>query len=579
MEDAIHIFPAFADAYSVLGYWYFQDHRFHQSAEIFKQAYNKCRDGKKLFALPLAKSLLYDMQVTDALALMHAAGVGNEALRAQAAFIQQAINKPWKDSLYNVKRVNSSFPEFFPWLSPDGKKLYFTRRRFYTDEDFYVSRPDTCGGWLNPQNMGMPFNGPEQEATLAISADGHYMFITRCDNRSENGWGQGGCDLYMCYTADSVWSVPESFGGTINTPGYEGMACLSPDNRELYFVSDREGGYGGLDIWTSRFENGLWQLPKNLGPAVNTAGNETAPFLHMDNRTLYFSSNGHTGMGGNDLFMSKRINDSTWTEPVNMGYPINTTADENSICVSRDGKIFFFASDRESAAGNFDLYEMLLPDALKPVAVIPVKGYVYDSLTEERLNFASIYISEAGNPDQPYHITSNRGDGSFMIPLPAGKQFALRTHRVMYQDFEGTLDLSDTTLDLNEPYRIALLPQDYVAPMSDSLLLTINFPLNSTKLTDTNKANISRNISPWLFTNTGSLIFYINGYTDNSGTPMLNEQLSYTRAQLVADEIISMGIDPINVHVQGWGDANPVSDNDAEAGRDRNRRVEVIIRR
>ena len=120
-------------------------------------------------------------------------------------------------------------------------------------------------------------------------------------------------------------------GATINSPGYEGMACLSADNRELYFVSDRAGGLGGKDIWVSRFEEGLWQEPKNLGPQINTKADEVAPYLHMDNRTLYFASEGLQGMGGFDIHYARRMNDTTWGKPVNIGYPINSTADDTCI--------------------------------------------------------------------------------------------------------------------------------------------------------------------------------------------------------------------------------------------------------
>ena len=168
----------------------------------------------------------------------------------------------------------------FPWISHDQRTLYFTRRMNNTDEDFFTTSVDSCGGWFTGTNMGSPPNTLNQESAQMISADGHYLFFMQCENRSINGWGQGGCDLYMAYRADSVWSVPQSFGATINTPGYEGMPCLSVDNRDLYFVSDRAGGFGGLDIWIAKFRNGLWQQPVNAGSQINTAGNETAPFLH-----------------------------------------------------------------------------------------------------------------------------------------------------------------------------------------------------------------------------------------------------------------------------------------------------------
>jgi outer membrane protein OmpA-like peptidoglycan-associated protein len=485
----------------------------------------------------------------------------------------------WRDTAFNMGRPNTRDAEMFPWISHNEQKLYFTRRMRNTDEDFFTTEVDSCGGWFTGRNMGRPANTLNQEAAQMISADGHYLFFMRCENRSENGWGQGGCDLYMAYTADSVWSVPQSFGATINTPGYEGMPCLSADNRELYFVSDREGGYGGMDIWISKFQNGLWQPPRNAGPQINTSGNESAPFLHIDNHTFYFASDGHPGLGGTDLFITRKTGDTTWQMPVNMGYPINTTVDESSLSINTSGNKIFFASDRDSIAGNFDLYEMKLPEKLRPVPVRVVKGYVSDSLTGGRLSYASIWVSDPATEEPLYHFVSNRGDGSFMITLPVGRMYKWHTDRISYKDGEDIIDLSDQdSTNVPYAYSIALLPADYIVPVKDITVLTILFPKRGTSLSDTDKATIQRALSPWA-TDKEGLHIQVNGYTDNSGTPLINEELSHMRASLVAREIIDMGFDPLAVHTEGWAEADPVAPNDTEEGMQMNRRVEVIIRR
>lgn len=581
MEKAIQEYPAFGDAYSTLGAWYFKDHHFDTSAAIFRKAYMNVVNGKKLFAYPLAKSLVYSGRAGEALAVISQGSDSKEwkTLREQALFVQQNGNSIWKDTVFNMgPAVNTNDAEMFPWISTDEQRIYFTRRRNNTDEDFYVAQMDTCGEWYTAKNMGRPPNTPNQEAAQMISADGHYLFFMQCENRSENGWAKGGCDLYMSYTADSVWSAPQSFGATINSPGYEGMPCLSPDNRELYFISDREGGMGGMDIWVSRFEDGLWRQPKNLGAPVNTPGNETAPFLDIDNHTLYFSSDGHVGFGGADLFISRRVNDSLWSKPLNMGAPVNSAADETSLCVNIPGNRIYFASDRDSVAGNFDLYQMTLPEKLRPVPVNIVKGYVYDSLSQLRLNYASIYVRDFTTQEDLYHFNSNRGDGSFMITLPAGKKYLWHTDRVSYQDGKDTLDLTDQVAGVPYYYNIPLLPSDYIAPVHDSLVLTIWFPVNGAELSDSDKIAISTALEPWLYDHSG-LVVFVNGYTDNTGTPLINEQLSYMRAGLVTDAIEALGIDRMNIQTKGWGEADPLDLNDSEEGRSWNRRVEVIIRR
>lgn len=580
MGKAIADDPSFTDAQSTLAEWYFSDHQFLKAKNVLENAYR----SNKAFAYPYAKSLVYTGNAAMALPIINAYSNNGRKewmlLKQQALFVEQALNTPIKDTIYNLGRPNTSDPEQYPWITADSNKLYFTRRISNIDNDFFVTTVDSCGGWFTGNNLGRPPNSLDQESAQMISADGHYLFYTKCENRSQNGWAQGGCDLYMSYRVsdDSAWSVPQSFGATINTPGFDGMGCLSADNRTLYFVSDRQGGFGGLDIWMSKFENGLWQAPHNLGASVNSAGDETAPYLHIDNETLYFSSNGRTGMGGYDFFISRKINDTTWSEAKNLGYPINTAYDEASLCLTNNGATMYFSSDRDSAAGNFDIYIAALPVALRPIPVAILKGYVYDSLGKQRLNYASITIQDAATGRQLYHFLSNRGDGSFMITLPVGKSYICHTDRVSYMDGNDMVDLTTSFANDHYEYNIALLPSDYVAPVNDSLVYTVHFPRNSTTLSDSDKNMLINTLLPWM-ENTGGTLLFVNGYTDNTGTPLINEQISYTRANAVAKILMTLGFDELNIKSQGWGEANPVAPNDTEENQNLNRRVEIIIRR
>jgi outer membrane protein OmpA-like peptidoglycan-associated protein len=583
MQQAIKDNSSFADAYSALGEWYFKAHKFKEAVDVFGQASRSCQNGAKAFALPLAKSLLHNYSPEQALQLVAAYGTMKEKsqwvlLREQAYFMKQELAQRHMDSAVNLGiRINSQDPEMFPCLTADTLNLFFTRRVNGVDEDFYKSHADSCGGWFTARNMGSPPNSKHFESSQYISGDGHYLFFMRCDNRSENGWDQGGCDLYMAYTGDSVWSTPENFGATINTPAFEGMPALSPDNRELYFVSDRPGGFGGLDIWVSKFDNGLWQAPRNLGPLINTAGNETAPFIHIDNNTLYFASDALPGMGGNDIYYCRRINDTTWSKPQNMGYPYNTSSDENSICVTIDGTRAYLASDRDSTSGNFDIYQVAMDKEHQPVPVAIIKGYTYDSLNKQRLTYSSIYINDPKTGEPAYQFKSNRGDASYMITLPTGYKYSYNVDRIGYLNTSGTIDLTDKHNIEQMAFNMPLLPQDYVEPVNDSNVAVIYFPINCKTISDSNKAKIQAALTPWL--DQKSVVIFINGYTDNSGNPLLNEELSYLRATLVSNEISSMGIDPGNIQAKGWGEANPIAPNDAPENMNLNRRVEVIIRR
>jgi outer membrane protein OmpA-like peptidoglycan-associated protein len=582
MESAIRSYPAYDAAYSTLGEWYFLSHQYDKAADVFARAAKSCDKGAQKFAFPEARALLFAGRESEALSILNANAAAKkadewESLKKQAAFMRNALLHPWPDTIFNMGcRINTGVAEMYPYITADGKTLYYTRRTNGIDEDFYRSDPDSCGGWFSGKPLGYPLNTPSQEAAQMISADRHYLFFMRCDNRSPNGWDKGGCDLYMAYTADSNWSTPESFGATINTPAYEGMPCLSSDNRELYFVSNRPGGYGGLDIWMTRFENGLWQMPRNLGPEINTPGNEVAPYLFADNATLYFASDGHVGMGGSDLYMAKRADDTTWNAPENLGYPINTQYDEISLNLTADGKHAYFTSNRNNDAGDFDIYEMNWPEALRPSPVTFIKGYVYDSISHERLNYSSLILSDAISGQELYRYTSNRGDGSFTFSLPVGKKYALFTDRVTYQSRYDTLSCDSQYLAEPMVYNISLLPSDYQKPVIDTQVLSVYFKKNSTTLADSDKIIIGQALQHWK--DEKDIQVFINGYTDNSGTPLINEQLSYQRAYLVSGVLSGMGFSNDVLTVHGWGEANPLAANDTEENRDKNRRVEIIIR-
>lgn len=262
--------------------------------------------------------------------------------------------------------VNSVDDDYLPAITADGKTLIFTRRSPRTaattattpeEEDFFLSRLDSSGRWGEAQRMPPPVNSTDNEGAQCVSYDGRIMLFTACGRRD----GAGRCDLYQCVWHGDRWGKPRNMGPGINTGNWESQPSLSADGQTLYFVSDRPGGYGGTDIWMCRRHDGGWGSPENLGPAVNTAGNETGPFIHYDDRTLYFASTGHTGMGGSDLFVCRRQPDGSWGEAQNLGYPVNTERDESRLVVSADGHTAYFASDQLGGFGKNDIYCFHLP--------------------------------------------------------------------------------------------------------------------------------------------------------------------------------------------------------------------------
>ena len=572
--------PSFEQAYGTYGIWLFDSRRFLSAARVFAAAARSCPNGKARFALPAARSYVKAQKPDSALYWLSQTNVRNEEtqkIAAAATLTKDLLVARDTNQVYQLdERINTPYADFFPSLSADGKTLYLTRRINGVNEDFFLAHPDSCGGWFTARNMGYPPNTAFQESAHTISADDHYLFFMRSDNRSENGWGRGGYDLYLAYRVapDSAWSVPESFGATINTPAFEGMPSLSPDISDLYFVSDRPGGYGGLDIWVSHFSFGLWQLPVNLGPQVNTAGNETAPFICSDNHTLYFSSDGHPGIGGSDLYRSRKISDSVWETPVNLGIPINSAADENSIFVCPDGHRAFFASDLGNADGNLDIYETTLPQKLSPQSTVFVMCSVYDSLTHEPALLGNVTLYDTlGNELAQYH--ANKGDGSLLMSLPSGQTFYYEAKGFNYKKSEGTINFPgacEKWCTLSFP----LLPRDYVKPTQDSLLLTVFFAKNVVALQDSQLVLLQAALHNWI--GQKEVTLFVNGYTDNTGTPLINTEKSTIRANAIAAYLSGLGFDTTAVQATGFGDSNPLAPNDSPENQDRNRRVELVIR-
>jgi len=588
MRDAIAEDTAYTNAYVVLGRWYMDMHRFDDASELYGSASRFCWDGATIFAKPLALSLMINGQPDKALSIINSRHPKNDTadwnrLGRQAIFIRDAIiNQRSVMPVSAGDKINTWQPELFPMVTRDSTALFFTRRVNNMDEDLYQAiMEDTCSEWKSAQELDEDINTINQESAAFISADGHYLFFARSDNRSENGWSNGDVDLFMSYRVreDTDWTTPQIFGATINSPYYEGMPSVSPDNRELFFVSDRPGGYGGLDIWISRFEEGLWQKPVNAGPNINTPGNDMAPFIATDGNTLYFSSDGHPGLGGTDLFVSRKLSDTLWGPAQNLGFPINSSCNELSNCISPDGKKLYFASDRKGPAGNYDIYVCNLPPDITPIPVKYVEGYVYDSLTTDRLNFAQIYITNTLTGDTLYHFQSNRGDASFMITLPTGRFYARHTARTGYTDIDDTFHLDEKSPENTLIKNIAMLPFDYkeIKPINDSLIATIHFDLNRVDLSPKEQLAIKNAITPWL-DETGIAI-YVNAYTDNTGTPLLNEELSFKRANLVTQELVKDGINELFIISRGLGESKMIAPNETEEGRNKNRRVEIVIKR
>ena len=287
----------------------------------------------------------------------------NELL-TKASFRDWAICHPVAFEPDNLGAgVNSNNDEYVNMLSFDGSQLLFTRKmpmgNGYQKEFLFTSQWDG-EQWTEPQQLAFAdFPEDVDPGAAFISADGKKLYLTGCGWRRDTS-----CDIYVSEWIDGIWTMPQSLKGTINTNSWESQPCVSSDGKELYFVSRRSGN--NADIFCAkRNADGTWAEPQNVGAPINTKGTEMAPFLHPDGRTLYFSSDTHIGMGGFDLFMSRRGEDGKWQEPVNLGFPINTNGDEINFFVAADGKTAFISSQREGGNGGYDIYTFELPEEIR----------------------------------------------------------------------------------------------------------------------------------------------------------------------------------------------------------------------
>ena len=305
-------------------------------------------------------------------------------------FALDAIKHPVPYAPKNLgPAINSAESEYYPGITADDQYFLFTRSsrgdaQGPLQEDFFYSRK-VNGQWTPSLNLGAPINTPMNEGAPSISADGQMVVFAGCDRPG----GLGSCDLYISKKiGPDKWSRPQNMGPKVNSRYWDTQPSFSSDGKTLYFVSKRPGGIGrnNADIWMTSLVNGDWTEPVNLGPTINTPGNEESPFIHPDTKTLYFTSDGRVGMGQSDIYLSRKDDNGNWTEPKDLGYPINTAGNENSLMVSGNGELAYFASDKEGGYGGLDIYCFPLYEEARPQKITYMKGKVYDARTKKPLS-------------------------------------------------------------------------------------------------------------------------------------------------------------------------------------------------
>lgn len=474
--------------------------------------------------------------------------------------------------------INTENAEYLPSLTADEQLLIFTVRLplnssstnvfLKYQEDFFISfKKDNK--WMKSSNIGSPINTNGNEGAQCISPNGQYIYFTACDRRGS----VGGCDIYISRFEGDQWGKPFNLGEAINSPAWETQPSISADGKTLYFVSNRKGGLGGPDIWMSEMQpEGNWGKPINMGSTINTKNEEQSPFIHPDNQTLYFSSNGHIGMGGYDLLISRKdLSVGKWLPSNNLGYPINTHNDEKDLIVSTNGKTAYFASNKKDGFGELDLYSFELYPAVQPQKVSYVKGVVFDKVNKGNL-FARFEFIDLETGFQLVESFSNKKTGEFLVCLPANKNYALNVSKENYLFYSETFQLKQRSF--NEAYFMDVFLQP-IQLGEKVVLKNIFFEIASYILKDESKVELEKLIA---FLNTNPQIkIEVSGHTDNIGDDKYNLTLSENRAKSVIDYLISRGISFERLTYKGYGKDQPITSNETEEGRAQNRRTEFKI--
>ncbi|MDP4252765.1 MAG: OmpA family protein, partial [Bacteroidota bacterium] len=315
---------------------------------------------------------------------------------------------------------------------------------------------------------------------------------------------------------------------------------------------------------------GKWTQPENLGPEINTVGNESAPFIHADNQSLYFTSDGHPGYGGDDLFVSRKGPKGTWGKPENLGYPINTIENEGSLVVAADGKTAYYASDRADSRGGLDLYTFELRSDVRPAQTLWVQGKVFDKTTHKGLP-SSVELTDLST-QEPVSKLQTDETGNYLITLPKGKDYAFHVNRKGYMLFSENFPLSKEQGDTAYNMDIPLQPIEANAVV---ILKNIFYETNRYDLKPESRAELDEIVQ--FMRDNPAIKIQINGHTDNSGKQAENLKLSEARARSVTTYLLSKGIPQLRLSYKGWGDTQPVADNSTPGGRALNRRTELKI--
>ena len=599
--DAINQDPDFVDALSMLAYLNTKrDQKNQQKLNLAKKYYQRSFDACEAFrnyeaALWLGKYYyeLGEYELAYPFLMRYTQKAKSEPANKMKDAVQlskriekyrELFDNPVPFDPKIVEGVSSKEDEYLPMLSPDNQFLFYTRRTQVDSKSVYgkqerelfiQSRKRYDGTFSGGIPLPEPFNQGAYQGGSSISVDNKLLFITVVEQLpTRDGVLYSNGDIYYAEFIGGKWSELKSIGEHINGAyTWEGQPSISADNQTLFFASARgEDNYGGMDLYkVNRLASGKWGKPINLGPTINTSGNEKSPFMHSDSYTLYFSSDGHPGVGGQDIFFSKINEFGKFDTPVNIGVPINTKLDEHGFMVSTDGNYGYFSSNL--AKDGLDIYYFDLPEQAKPKEVVFLKGKVESNdpdaakgMTIELKNMATNQVVEG---------VVDEATGEYVAVIAASeKQDVMMMAKKSGYAFTSQYINSDEDV-IGKPRRAEPMPFEPIEVGETYRINNVNFPTDSYSI-DEQVMNILNEFIAFLESNP-SVKVGIHGHTDNVGNEQSNLMLSTNRAKAVMNYLILEGISASRLEYNGFGESKPIASNQTAAGRAKNRRTEFVI--
>jgi len=525
---------------------------------------------------------------------------------AECNYGKELVKTPVRVFIDNIgNKVNSPYPDYVPIITADEDVMYFTSRRNTTTggnidenydeyfEDIFVTYKFN-EEWGVPTNIGPPINTPGHDATVNLSPDGQIMFTYRDDK----GYG----NIYQSNLIGDKFSEPEKMAKSINSSEHESSASISYEGKTLFFVSDRkDGSYGGRDIYyVNKNENNKWEQAYNMGTTINTPYHEEGVFIVPDGKTLYFSSEGHSSMGGFDIFKCE-LKNGIWSAPVNLGYPINTPDDDVFFVISASGKHGYYASVKNDGFGEKDIYLISFLGPEKPVqlsnednllasieapvsevyiapaveinanAVTLLKGVITDAISTKPLEAEIVLIDNSLNAEIAT-FKSNSKSGKYLVTLPSGKNYgiAVKVEGYLFHSENFDIPLSASYQEVIKDVQLK-----NVQVGQKIVLRNIFFDFDKATLRPESTNELERLTK--LLNDVPTLKIEISGHTDNKGAATYNQTLSESRSKSVVEYLIGKGITKERLEYKGYGLTQPIAGNETDEGRQLNRRTEFKI--